>query len=247
MQKNIATIIQITEGKISENVVQTVNARELHSFLECGEEFAHWIKQRIEQYGFVENQDFTTYRESSQKGRPRIEYAISIDMGKELSMVERNTKGKEARQYFIECEKKLKQADPMEVLSNPALLRQALLGYSEQVIALQKQNTEMTPKVEALDRISTANGSLCITDAAKSLQVQPKKLFQLMNQKGWIYRRTEKANWIAHQEKIKQLLLEHKITTVERDDGTEKITEQVRVTPKGMTRLALLVKELEAA
>ena len=140
-----------------------------------------------------------------------------------------------------------RKPDPMEVLSNPALLRQALLGYSEQVIALQKQNTEMTPKAEALDRISTANGSLCITDAAKSLQVQPKKLFQLMNQKGWIYRRTGKASWIAHQEKIKQLLLEHKITTVERDDGTEKITEQVRVTPKGMTRLALLVKELEAA
>lgn len=140
-----------------------------------------------------------------------------------------------------------RKPDPMEVLSNPALLRQALLGYSEQVIALQKQNTEMTPKVEALDRISTANGSLCITDAAKSLQVQPKKLFQLMNQKGWIYRRTGKASWIAHQEKIKQLLLEHKITTVERDDGTEKITEQVRVTPKGMTKLALLVKELEAA
>ena len=139
-----------------------------------------------------------------------------------------------------------RKPDPMEVLSNPALLRQALLGYSEQVIALQKQNTEMTPKAEALDRISTANGSLCITDAAKSLQVQPKKLFQLMNQKGWIYRRTGKASWIAHQEKIKQLLLEHKITTVERDDGTEKITEQVRVTPKGMTRLALLVKELEA-
>lgn len=140
-----------------------------------------------------------------------------------------------------------RKPDPMEVLSNPALLRQALLGYSEQVIALQKQNTEMTPKAEALDRISTANGSLCITDAAKSLQVQPKKLFQLMNQNGWIYRRTGKASWIAHQEKIKQLLLEHKITTVERDDGTEKITEQVRVTPKGMTRLALLVKELEAA
>lgn len=140
-----------------------------------------------------------------------------------------------------------RKPDPMEVLSNPALLRQALLGYSEQVIALQKQNTEMTPKAEALDRISTANGSLCITDAAKSLQVQPKKLFQLMNQKGWIYRRTGKASWIAHQEKIKQLLLEHKITTVERDDGTEKITEQVRVTPKGMTRLALLVKELGAA
>lgn len=246
MQKNIATIIQITEGKISENVVQTVNARDLHAFLESKQDFSTWIKGRIDQYNFIEGGDFTLHK-FVERGTTKIDYHVSIDMAKELSMVERNAKGKEARQYFIECEKKLKQADPMEILGNPVLLRQTLLGYSEKVIALENANAEMTPKVEALDRISTANGSLCITDAAKSLQVQPKKLFQLMNQKGWIYRRTGKASWIAHQEKIKQLLLEHKITTVERDDGTEKITEQVRVTPKGMTRLALLVKELEAA
>ena len=89
---------------------QTVNARELHAFLENRDMFANWIKDRIEQYGFVENQDFVRYLENSKKplgGRPSMEYALSLDMAKELSMVERNAKGKQARQYFIDCEKRL--------------------------------------------------------------------------------------------------------------------------------------------
>lgn len=72
---------------------QTVNARELHAFLENRDMFANWIKDRIEQYGFVENQDFVRYLENSKKplgGRPSMEYALSLDMAKELSMVERN-------------------------------------------------------------------------------------------------------------------------------------------------------------
>ena len=79
---------------------QTVNARELHAFLENRDHFSTWIKDRISQYGFVENQDFVRYLENSKKplgGRPSMEYALSLDMAKELSMVERNTKGKQAR------------------------------------------------------------------------------------------------------------------------------------------------------
>lgn len=97
-------IIKITEkdGK------KAVNARELHQFLGNKREFATWIKQRIEQYGFVENQDFEVFDnfvKNSQGGRPTIEYALSLDMAKELSMVENNEKGRMARKYFIECEK----------------------------------------------------------------------------------------------------------------------------------------------
>jgi phage anti-repressor protein len=96
----------VTEGRIGDNLVQTVNARDLHEYLENGDEFSHWIKDRIDQYGFTENVDFVTFRENSQKGRPRIEYALSLNMGKELGMVDRSPKGKEVRQYFIECEKR---------------------------------------------------------------------------------------------------------------------------------------------
>ena len=98
-------LIKITEhdGK------RAVSARELHQFLENKRQFADWIKQRIDQYGFVENQDFEVIHNFVKKpegGRPTTEYALSINMAKELSMVENNENGRMARKYFIECEKK---------------------------------------------------------------------------------------------------------------------------------------------
>lgn len=101
-------LITITE----QNGQRAVSARELHQFLEVGRDFSNWIKDRIEDYGFVENQDFVVFAksgENSNGGRPLKEYAISIDMAKELSMVERNEKGKLARLYFIEMEKRAKE------------------------------------------------------------------------------------------------------------------------------------------
>ena len=100
--------IKITE----QNGERAVNARELHQFLEVKSDFNNWIKNRISDYGFTENQDFEVFvknNENSQGGRPLKEYIISIDMAKELSMVERNEKGKLARLYFIEMEKKAKE------------------------------------------------------------------------------------------------------------------------------------------
>lgn len=98
-------LIVIDQTIIGEDLIDTVNARELHEFLESRQEFATWIKNRIEQYGFIDGQDFLTSLSKSSGGRPSTEYHISIDMAKELSMVERNEKGKQARQYFIECER----------------------------------------------------------------------------------------------------------------------------------------------
>jgi len=86
--------------------INSADARELHAFLNSEQEFANWIKNRITQYGFLENQDYiikTTYTGR----RPRKEYFITLNMAKELCMVENNAKGKEARQYFIKCEQEL--------------------------------------------------------------------------------------------------------------------------------------------
>lgn len=88
---------------------RTVNARELHEFLEVGKDFSTWIKGRILKYDFVENRDFIRVRSVPQNGGIVIDYHVTLDMAKELSMVERNEKGKQARQYFIECERRLKK------------------------------------------------------------------------------------------------------------------------------------------
>ncbi|AOM39205.1 antA/AntB antirepressor family protein [Xenorhabdus hominickii] len=113
-KKNYAEMIPLTMGTINGKAAMVTDARNLHKFLGNKELFANWIKQRIEQYGFIENEDYETYLENSKKGRPRTEYRVSSDMAKELSMVERTEEGKEARQYFIDCEKRLRRVAPEE-------------------------------------------------------------------------------------------------------------------------------------
>lgn len=249
MNTNHTQFPVVVEGQIGETVIQTVNARDLHAFLEVGTAFKDWIARRVEDYNFQENLDFCSFLSESSGGRPSKEYAISIDMAKELSMVERNEKGKQARQYFLECERRAK--DPasalMARLNDNTFLRSTLLTYTEKVQVLEGQVAELAPKADALDRIATADGSICVTDAAKNLQVRPKDLFAYLRSHGWIYKRPGTAHDVAYQSKLVQGLLEHKIDTVYRSDGTEKITTQVRVTPKGLIVLAKVFPPIASA
>ena len=126
-------------------------------------------------------------------------------------------------------------------LNDPAQLRRLLLAYSDKATALEQQVQELRPSAIALDRIAQADGSLCITDAAKALQLRPTDLFAWLRRNGWIYRRPGGSGDLGYQAKVLTGLLEHKVTTVLRADGSEKVTEQGRVTAKGLTRLAQLV------
>lgn len=130
-KNNLGELIPIK----SENGQRAVNARDLHSFLESKQKFADWIKSRIDQYGFIENQDYQILAsenyEASWGGGNKVEYALSIDMAKELSMVERNQKGKEARSYFIACEKiavKKTIESKQKPKREPSLMQQMKLG-----------------------------------------------------------------------------------------------------------------------
>lgn len=92
---------------------QIVSARDLHEYLGVGRDFTTWIKERIEKYQFEENTDFTIVSIAPQNGgtkrggHNKVDYVLRLDMAKELSMIENNDRGREARKYFIECEKKL--------------------------------------------------------------------------------------------------------------------------------------------
>lgn len=113
-----ASLIPFSQATISGSLRKTVDARELHSFLENGDMFANWIKARVEKYGFLEGQDFVLVLENPKikKGRGgdrrSKDYHLTLDMAKELAMVENNDKGREARRYFIECERMAKQIAP---------------------------------------------------------------------------------------------------------------------------------------
>lgn len=237
-------LIVVNQGTIGNATVQTVNARELHAFLEVGKVFGAWIQERIEAFGFTENQDFVVISESGKNrsgGRPTKDYHLTLDMAKELSMVERNEKGKQARLFFIDCERRAKVIETPEMQMARGLLAAAAMIEEKNTLIAQLQ-----PQADALDRIATfSDGSLTITDAAKSLQVKPQMLFSFLSANKWIYRRMG-TSWIAYQDKLQQGLLEHKITTVERSDGSEKLTQQVRVTSKGMAKLSTIIGQRAA-
>lgn len=101
-------LIPVVASVIGNQSVQAVDGRALHIFLEVETRFNDWMDRRIEEYGFEENRDFYSFlSKTPQGGRPTKEYTLALDMAKELAMVERTSKGKEARQYFIECERRL--------------------------------------------------------------------------------------------------------------------------------------------
>src|SRR3990167_4594568 len=89
--------------------IQTVNARDLHAFLEVKTQYNHWIERRIQSYGFSQDIDFTVAIFGQGPTRT-MEHHVTIAMAKELSMVERTKRGKQARQYFIDCERRLSSA-----------------------------------------------------------------------------------------------------------------------------------------
>lgn len=124
----------------------------------------------------------------------------------------------------------------------PEQLAVRALNVLQDTVDRQKAQLAITmPKADALDLIATADGSHCITDAAKLLQMRPKDLFGYLGRSGWIYRRAGADHWCGYQSKLVSGDLEHKVTTVLRADGSEKTTEQVRITAAGLVKLAKLV------
>ena len=113
-----SNLIPVFNGLIQNQPVQLCNARELHAFVESKQEYATWIKNRINEYGFIQDEDYFVITERT-NGRPRKEYHITLDMGKELGMVERNERGRQIRQYFIRCERTLKALQQPQQLALP--------------------------------------------------------------------------------------------------------------------------------
>jgi phage anti-repressor protein len=154
-------IVKITE----QNGKQAVSARELHAFLENKQEFVNWIKYRIKQYGLLENQDYEVleynylgirldkFVKSDNQIVSKTEYALTLDCAKELCMVEGNEKGKEARRYFIECEKKLKEATikPLSMLEIAQISLNKLIEHESELKEHSEKITAVEKKVNEID------------------------------------------------------------------------------------------------
>jgi len=248
-------LIQLHQTTIGSTQVPTVSARQLHSFLGVGKVFGAWIQDRIGSFGFVEGQDFVVVGneffpnlEKTSGGRPIKEYYLSIDMAKEISMVERNEKGKQARRYFIECEKRMMENanTPMtreQLLARAVLESQEVIAEKDVVIhQLIEANIELKHDKAVLDRISSAKGAVSLTVAAKIIGKPPHKTIAAMAEAGWIYKKKrDQVGWTANQRLINQGILEQKIFMVPTRYGSEVARTQAMVTPKGIVLLAKLM------
>ncbi|TNO79766.1 phage antirepressor Ant [Campylobacter coli] len=135
--------IQIYNDKTIGAEINSANAREIFQFLNSEQEYSNWIKNRISHYNFIENQDYIIELVYT-KGRPRKEYYVTLDMAKELCMVENNEKGRQARRYFIECEKRLKNLEQEKMQK---LAFHQSLGYKSQ---LKQQKQKYENEIKAL-------------------------------------------------------------------------------------------------
>ena len=151
-------LIKLTKN---EQGIETVNARELHAFLEVKSKFADWFKNRVSEFGFIENSDFVSVSKILESGGRSIEYHISIDMAKELSMLERNDKGKQARLYFIECERIAKDRQV------PQSFAEALQLAANQAKQLEAQ----AAKVNYFDKVCDTTGLVNATQVGQKFKM----------------------------------------------------------------------------
>ncbi|OAJ33247.1 phage antirepressor KilAC domain-containing protein [Piscirickettsia salmonis] len=202
----------------------------------CGKHHKHVIKD-VEKMLDELNLDRTKFRLIYLDSQNRKQKHYELD--KNLTLVLVSGYSTKLRQKIISRWMELEASQSLDIskLSRVDILKMALEAEEEKQ-RLHSEVKEMQPKVEAFARISESTGSLCITDAAKDLQIRPKELFVWLNNNRWIYRRTPKGSWIAYQDKVMHGLLEHKITVIKHVGSTEKTLDQVRITSKGLSKIA---------
>lgn len=241
---------------------QAVNARELHEKLGNKKQFANWIQLRIEQYGFVENQDFEVFNQkvkNSNGGRSRIEYALSLDMAKELCMVENNEKGRMIRKYFIEVEKKARTQNPFAI---PQTYSEALLLAANQAKQIEKQQlaleqkknendklvadgkrkdatiVRMKPKEVFTDAVAGSKGNCLVGEVAKLItqngyKIGEKQFFAWLRDNGYLGKKGERYNIPNQQYMGKNPFFYIKRGVRQGNSGVLHTTSTTMLTPKG--------------
>lgn len=230
-------LIRITE----KNGSQVVSARDLHEFVEMDTRFDIWIKRMLE-YGFTENIDYQCLNKIVQmpNGGSRIvldDYALTIDCAKEISMLQRNDKGKQARQYFIDVEKKFKN-QIQDIL--PQTFSEALRQLADKVDENERQQKMLSaqaPKVLFADAVETSTQSCLIGELAKILrqngvEIGQNRLFTWLRQNGYLCQIGERYNQPT-QMAMELGLFEVKKTTINKPDGSILVTTTTKVTGKG--------------
>lgn len=220
------------------------DARTLHAALRVGRDFSNWMKDRLEEIGAQEGVEFIALDNSpnlakTSGGRPRRDYWLSLDLAKEIAMLERNEIGKAIRRYFIQAEKELRQSLGFAL---PATLSEALQLAADQAREnerLTAQNALLAPKAESFDALMSADGTYAVGDAAKILGTGEIRLFALLRNRHILI---DKARSGAehHNLPYQQYIERGYFTVITRprpNSESGRVTQTPRVTAKGLAWL----------
>lgn len=216
-----------------------VDGRELHEFLQIGTAYKDWFPRMVE-YGFVEGVDFCSKmsKTSPNAGRPSINHDLTIGMAKEICMIQRNERGKQARFYFIECEKRLKGLNaPSYQIADPIDRAKRWIEEETKRQEQAKEISEMKSKAIFADAVATSKSSILIGDLAKILkgngiETGQKRLFNWLRESGYLIKSGSSKN-MPTQKAMELKLFEVKVTTINNPDGSIRVTKTTKVTGKG--------------
>lgn len=216
---------------------QTVSARELHEQLKIGTKFTTWF-ERMKEYGFSEgNEFFPKMGETSETGgRPQKDYEISVDMAKQICMIQRTAEGKAIRQYLIDLEKAWNT--PEQVMARALKIADRQIDELKHSKMLLEQKIEADkPKTIFADAVSASHTSILIGDLAKLIcqngyQIGQKRLFQWMRDNGYLMKSGASYN-MPTQRYVEQGLFEIKESNIQNPDGSVRITRTTKVSGRG--------------
>ena len=217
---------------------QTVSARELHEQLHIGTKFTTWF-ERMKEYGFTEgNEFFPKMGETSESGgRPSVDYDISVDMAKQICMIQRTPEGKQCRQYLLDLEKAWNT--PEQVMARALkIANRTIDNLKEHNTKLIEDCERMKPKEIFADAVSASKTSILIGDLAKLIcqngcQIGQKRLFEWMRANGYLILRKGSDYNMLTQRSMEMGLFEIKESTHLNGDGMNVISKTPKVTGKG--------------
>jgi len=217
--------------KTTETGEPTVLGRELHEFLGVTTRYNDWFP-RMAEYGFIEGKDFYSFlsKTSETGGRPSTDHLLTIDMAKEICMIQRTEKGKQARQYFIQVEKDY---------NSPEKIMARALRIAEKELSTLKLDVErMKPKEIFADSVASSQSTILIGELAKILKANgyetgQKRLFETLRQDGFLIKRKGSDFNMPSQKSMELGLMEIKETAINNPDGSIRVSKTTKVTGKG--------------
>ena len=221
-------LIKITTNEVGE---PTVLGRELHEFLGVTTRYNDWFPRMVE-YGFIEGKDFYSFlsKTSETGGRPSTDHLLTIDMAKEICMIQRTEVGKQARQYFIQVEKDY---------NSPEKIMARALRIAEKELSTLKLDVErMKPKEIFADSVASSHSTILIGELAKILksngyETGQKRLFETFRQDGFLIKRKGSDYNMPTQKAMELGLFEIKETVINNPDGSIRVSKTTKVTGKG--------------